>query len=109
MRHVFVALVEIRPQERCELLDPAEVNGAVVRCYIPAGDEPSARARLATYLSAHKLDMVAIEWLVREDQVEWDNPDDATAQQLIHEARDSDEIATAEFHWWGHDAPDAGN
>ena len=109
MRHVFVALVEVRPQPGCQILDPAETSGAVVRCYMPARNEASARAQLTEYLRAHCLDLVATEWLVREDKVEWEKPNDPTAHRLIDEARKTGEIAVGEFHWWGHDAPDADN
>jgi len=78
-------------------------------CYIPAVDEPSTQGLLVAYFAARGLSVVTTEWLVREDQVEWENPDDPTGRRLIGEALATGEIAVGEFHVWGPDAPDARN
>jgi hypothetical protein len=109
MRHVFVALIEVRPQRRCEILDPTEVNGAAVRCYVPASDAASARSQLAKYLRSQYLDLVETEWLVREDKVEWEKPLDGIERDLIDEAQTGGKIVVGTFHSWGHNAPDADN
>lgn len=103
---IFVALVEVRPRPDCEILDPSDVAGAAVRCYIAADRVATARRRLEAHLRHHALEHIETEWLVRQDQVEWESPDDPDARRLTDEAAGSGGVAFGEFHVWGHDAKD---
>ena len=110
MSEVFVALIEVRPEPGCEVLDPSEVNGAFARCFIPAADESSARALLLDYLVAQRLALVQVKWLAEnEDVAEWRNSEGVTTQEFVEWVSRVREVAVGEFHSWDHDAPDAGN
>ena len=105
--YLFVALIEVRPTSACEFLDVSEVAGAFVRCYVPASDEASARLMLQRQLAQDGLQHVDESWFVRDDEVEWENPDDPTADEMGAEAMTSQQVVYGEFETWGHDAPDA--
>ena len=103
---MFTALIEVTPLPGC-FLDPGEVNGASVRCYIPVPTIQLARSMLSEDLVAMNLQLVEVEWLFGIDEVEWEKPDDPTAQALFDEAQTTDSLIYGEFHTWGHDACDA--
>ena len=106
MNHVFVALIEVRPLDGCEL-DPSEYEGAAVRCYIPATNENIARALLSKTLKRDRFELVEEEFFVREDKVEWENPESPAAKRATAEAITSGFVVYSEFHAWGFDAPDS--
>ena len=47
------------------------------------------------------------EFFVREDQVEWENPDSEDAETAIAEARANCRVVYSDFSAWGYDAPDS--
>jgi hypothetical protein len=106
MNHIFVALIEVRPLEGCEI-DPTEYDGAAVRCYIPAVDEISARALLSDTLSDDRFELVEEEFFVRHDLMEWQHPDSADAAKAVAEATDTGFVVYSEFRAWDHSDPDA--
>ncbi len=99
---IFIALVEVCP-EKGAFLDPQEFAGAFVRCYVPASDPDEALTLLAEDLEEGHFQLVGIEWCVNMDEVEWDNPDDPTAEALATEARETNQITYGEFHVWPHE------
>ena len=102
---VFVLLCEILPFEG-SLLDPTDVAGAFVRCYVQARSRSAAIKAVEQALHADRLQLVELEWCENEAACEWENPDDETASELIQEARDTGQVIYDEFHTWGHDALD---
>ena len=106
MTHIFVSLIEVRPRKGCEL-DPAEYDGAAVRCYIPAANEDAARSILADTLARDRLELVDVEFFVRDDLVDWENPESEDASKAIAEAQDTGLVVYSEFRAWGHDDPDS--
>ena len=100
---VFVALVEVQPKFGCEL-DPSQVAGAMVRCYVLAPDVNTAQDRIATELKRDYFDLIEIEWCVDESVTEWENPDDEEAGKNIQKARNTNSMIFSEFHTWGHEA-----
>lgn len=99
---VFVAAIEIRPLVGCGL-DPEEFSGAAVRCYIPAHSMEEARSALLSALTLEKMELIEIDFIVGKDDVEWENPTDATAEKLSREAVDEGQVVFGEFRAWGHD------
>ena len=106
MNHIFVALVEVRPLEGCEI-NPAEYDGAVVRCYIPAVDEISARTLLLDTLSRARFELIEEEFFVRDDLVEWESPENEDALMAIAEASDTGFVVYSEFRAWDHSDPES--
>ncbi len=102
----YVALIELRPLENCAILDPEELAGAAVRCFISAETCADAVRRLLQTLEDESFELVQIEWCCEHSSVEWEKPNDEGAQELIELARATGEVEFAEFHAWGYDAPD---
>jgi hypothetical protein len=96
---VFIALVEVKPLGGCQLA-PSEYGGAAVRCYVAAGTENEAVERISNFLQENLFQLVEVEWCVDESAVEWDTPNDLTADSLISEARTSKDVVFGEFHTW---------
>jgi hypothetical protein len=105
-KSVYVALVEVRPLPGCEM-DPREINGAFVRCFVIENNEERATRRILASLMEDAFEIVDLEWLVDDISTEWDNPDDDTDHEFMAEAENSGEVVYGIFHTWGHDAPDA--
>ena len=75
---VFVAFIEVTPLDGCQL-DPNVYGGAAVRCYVATDTEKDAIARITAVLDEIRFQLVGVEWCVDEADVEWENPNDATA------------------------------
>lgn len=99
---VYCAPIEIQPLIGCEL-EPLEIAGAAVRCYIPAVDTDGAINCLKNKLNAMTMRLVSIEWCVDYDNTEWETPNNETEDNYVAEARDTGEIIFDSFHTWGHD------
>ena len=106
MKFVYVTLMELRPLAGCKI-DPDEYNGVCVRCYISARTESDARDLLMQTLAEERFEWMNEEFFVRDDQVEWENPDSIQAADCVREAIDADGVVFSEFHGWGHDDPHA--
>ncbi|KGJ88216.1 hypothetical protein [Colwellia psychrerythraea] len=106
MTPVFIALVDLKPLQGCDI-DPEEYNGVAVRCYIPAENEKNARSLFIKVLEECKFELIEEEFFVQEDLVEWENPDSEEATTHIQEARDTMDVVFSEFSGWDHDDPDA--
>ncbi len=106
MKSVFVTVVELKPLTGCEI-DPDEYHGVSVRCYIPASNENDARKAFGSALKEYKFDLVAEEFFVQHDLVEWESPESEEANAAISEALDSEVVVFSEMKGWGHDDPDA--
>ena len=78
---VFVALVELRPSEGCEL-NPAEISGAAVRCYVEAASRTDALGRLRSAFEEDRFLLQEVEWCVADDEVEWETPDDTEGKRV---------------------------
>jgi len=103
---LFIFLIEVTPRSGSPL-DPEEIAGAAVRCYVPAMSFLKAIERLQDSLSEMCLDLVDVEWGVNNDEVEWENSESPDADNHLAAARENDVVVYGEFHVWGHDAPDA--
>lgn len=97
---VYVALVEVEPMDGCQI-DPSEITGAAVRCYVASTNEEKARKSIRAALAQDCFKVVDVEWCVNESEVEWENPDDVTAKRLVAEAMTTDSVIYGEFHVWG--------
>lgn len=102
---VFCALIEIQPLKDCEL-DPKEIAGAVVRCYIPAKDAKTAKKELQGELKVMKMNLVEVDWCVDYDQTEWENPNEIDEDDFVKEARETKTVIFGTFHTWTHAAPE---
>jgi len=102
---VYCAFIEIEPLQDCEL-DPEEIAGAFVRCYIPAKVEKTAMTRLRAELKVMNMKLVDTEFCVDYDKTEWENPKDFADDQYVKEARTTKTVIFATFHTWGHDGVD---
>lgn len=98
-RSVYVALVEVKPLDGCEL-DPLLYGGAVVRCYVAAETEKEAVGSIAADLRDMHFELESLDWCVDDATVEWETPNDPTAASLKSEARASEEVIFGEFHAW---------
>lgn len=96
---VFVALVELQPLEGCDL-NPSKISGAAVRCYVDAASRTDALGRLRDAFEQDRFLLREIEWCVADDEVEWENPDDAEGTRCVLEARESGDVVYGEFHVW---------
>ena len=101
---VYCSLIEIQPLDDCEL-NPAEIAGAAVRCYIPAASEELAIQLLKTKLRDMKMRIVEMEWCVDYDNTEWENSDNDDEYEFVAYARDTGDVVFGSFHTWGRDAP----
>jgi hypothetical protein len=106
MNHIFVALIEVRPLDGCEI-DPTEYDGAAVRCYIPAADEISARTLLMNTLVQDRFQLVEEEFFVRNDLVEWEHSENKDAGTAIAEASKTGLVVYSEFRAWDHTDPES--
>jgi hypothetical protein len=106
MKHIFVALIEVRPLEGCEI-DPTLYDGAAVRCYIPAADEITARTLLRTTLDQDCFQLVEEEFFVRDDLVEWEHPENDDARTAVAEASKTGLVVYSEFRAWDHTDPES--
>ncbi len=102
---VYAALVELRPLKGCQI-DLGDCSGAFVRLYTAAGSAEHADEKLRNWADENAFQMVDVEWCVNVSEVEWENPNDQTAEELILQARNSEEVVFEEFHTWGPDASD---
>lgn len=96
---VFVALVEVQPKPGCDF-GLSQIAGAMVRCYVLAPDENTAKDRIAAELRRHHFKLIEIEWCVDESVTEWENPNDEEAINCIQKARSSNLVIFSEFHTW---------
>ena len=96
---VYVALIEVAPLDGCEI-DPKTYGGAIVRCYVAAQSDDIAISRAVERLTENRFRLVDVQWCVDEAAVEWENPVDRTADDLIAQARNSDDVVFGEFHIW---------
>ncbi len=104
-KHVFVALIEVKPLVGCEF-DPQEIAGAFVRCYVYCESEQTAMSRIGEALREDSFALVDTEWCVPDDETEWEKPDDPDGLQFVSDAKDTGEVIFSEFMCWGYDATD---
>ena len=97
---IFIALVELRPLNGCELNEP-DIAGAAVRCYVAEKGRAEAIRRLEQSFTERRFELIEMEWCVNEAEVIWEHPDDATAQDMIANARKTGDVVYGEFHVWG--------
>jgi hypothetical protein len=106
VKKVFVTLISVKPLPGCQL-DPDEINGAYVRCYLSAFSEGDARNKLRDALINNNFELMEEDFFVQYDLVEWERPNNTDGLKYLNEAKNSDEVIFTEFMTWGHDAPDA--
>jgi hypothetical protein len=99
MKSAYVALVEVVPEPGCAL-DPSEVAGAIVRCYVASESEDAALAAVKRQLESDRFRVVEVEWCVNGRQTEWENPGDEDAEACMVEAEQSDEVIYGRFDAW---------
>ena len=99
---VFVALVEIRPTDGCAL-NPADVAGGMVRCYVSATTAAKAENRVRESLTQDLFSVVEVEWCVDDATTDWEKPDNTEGEAYADEARQSGDVVYGEFHTWGHE------
>lgn len=100
---VYCAFIEVDSLPGSEI-DPTEVAGAAVRCYVRAEGPTDAEERCKEALREDRFKIVDVQWCVADDEVEWEHPDDAEGLAHVREAGSSDEVVYGEFHTWSHDA-----
>lgn len=101
-KDVYVGLIEVKPLAGCEL-NPLEFIGAAVRVYIPAVSQENAQALLQDSLRENYFALIEVEFLVEENSVEWENPDDPIAKFLAEEALKYNDVIYGEFRAWSDD------
>lgn len=84
-----------------------KLQGAAVRCLVPAGTPDDAFVALSMRLEADGLELLETEWCVDFESTEWENPSDFFEKELAKQARRTGAVQYGTFHTWGHDAPDA--
>ena len=77
------------------------IEGAVVRLYVPSSDFFSAIELIKKTLKEDLFKLVEIEMLADDECVDWENPDDRKAIELKKEALELNEIVYGEFNGWG--------
>jgi hypothetical protein len=93
----YVCLVEVIPLDECEL-DPAEYEGAMVRCYVGAKNEQEARRLVRKRLTKDKFSVVEVEWWGRDTN--WENPNDRELGKFLREAEAGDTVIYGRFDAW---------
>ena len=73
---VFFALAEMKPVAGCEIVDPQDTAGAVIRCFMVAANARSAESRMRSTLAADHFQVVNVEFCVDYDETDWENPED---------------------------------
>jgi hypothetical protein len=101
-KSVFVALVEVKPLNGCEL-DPHEIEGACVRCYVSAETESSAIEAIKSALSELCFKVETIEWCVNDAEVEWEDPSSPEGRNLVDAANRLGDVQFGEFYAWTDD------
>ena len=66
---MFATLICIRPLPGCDM-NPSDINGAEVTCYIPALDEGTARELLMESLREHRFRLMGEKWFVDDVEME---------------------------------------
>src|SRR5687767_10130348 len=97
---VFVAFLEVRPCAG-SVLDPGEVAGAFVRCYVVALDTRSALRRVRAALVEDRFKIMSVEWCVDDGAVTWEEPHSPAALKAIRQARRTGEVVYGRFDTWG--------
>lgn len=95
----YIGIIEVKPLQGCQL-DPAQYDGAAVRVYIPAESFFKAQDVLTKSLTDNLFELIEIEMLVENNCVDWSNPNDEDAEQLLDEALECNEIIYGEFNAW---------
>ncbi|WP_367871806.1 hypothetical protein [Luteolibacter sp. Populi] len=96
---MFAGAIHIKPLAGCQI-DPERFVGAAVRCYIPARDEEEAMDMLLDSLQENFMQLTKIDFLVDDDEVEWENPESEEAALLIREAKANERVEFGEFYAW---------
>lgn len=104
MQSAHVCLVEVVPEEGCEL-DPNEFAGAVVRCYIAAENVDLARSRAIERLRADHFRVVQVEWCVNGRDSDWENFEDEDAAALMLEAEGTGDLVYGRIDAWEDENP----
>lgn len=82
------------------------VIGGYVRCYVPAERDEEAIAVVDGVLDEVGVRRVAVEWCVRDDAVDWDEPGSVEGRALVAEARATGQVVLGEFHVWSNEEED---
>jgi hypothetical protein len=98
MAPVFVAVVEVRPREGCDLV-PRDCAGAFLRCYVQAIDREAALATLTADLESEHCHILATEWCTRRDELPSDK-DDENGNECEQEARKSGQVIIGRTDGW---------
>lgn len=99
MSPVHVALVEVAPTPECVMVS-GPAAGGFARCYVGAASEDLAVTAITQALVEKGFRVGAVEWCVREDEAEWEQPDDAEAERCVQEARASGEVVIGRIDTW---------
>ncbi len=100
-KSVYIASIEVKPLEGCSILDPKEIKGAFVRCYLLESNKREAMSEIKRSMVDAKFDVIGIDWCYDAEETEWENPDHEH-NELISEAYDSEYICLGTFHTWNH-------
>lgn len=99
MADLYVALVEVRPEKGCELVD-ADVVGAFARCYAVARNAPTAEKGIRTFLARQGFAVVGAEFCRSCRGSEWENPDSPEAEACMQEAEETGEVVLGRLDTW---------
>jgi hypothetical protein len=100
MNSAHVCLVEVVPEGGCEL-DPAEFEGASLRCYVAAETPDQARELVLHKLTADRFRVVKVEWCANGRTSHWESPSDEDAEALMREAEELGDVVYGRCDAWG--------
>ena len=106
---LYITHIEVKPRERCEVLDPGRVQGAFVRCYVQESSIEQALSRVRAAADSLELDVVDIHWIVNDDHTDWEAPGDEDKSALASQARACGEVIFDEFQAWEREVPESMN
>lgn len=100
----YVALLEFA------VLTPGEVAGedvvgGMARIYVYAAGESDARLKIQAALAVDGFSLVEYEWIVVDEDVEWENEGDEEAMMCRTQAREG-KVVYGRLDVWGRDAMD---
>jgi len=99
MKPAHVCLIEVVPKEGCEL-DPNEIGGAFIRCYVAADTVELARGLVVQQLETDRFHVERVEWCVNGRTAEWEKPDDEDAEALMRQAETSGDVVYGRVDAW---------
>jgi hypothetical protein len=99
MKAVYVALIEVRPLPGCTVVS-SDAIGGIARCYVAASADSEALRKIQEKLASERLSVEKIEWCVRDDEADWENPEDREDRESVKEAQFAEEALVGRIDTW---------